>query len=144
MDGNRLLRVPIDGGDPVAIRSVPSGPPDVSPDGKWILTGSWNEEANRWQDEVIPFEGGDPVEVTLRVKDTEDYWWRPDGGICHERIERGVGNLWCAPPGGGDAVQITRAEQDTIWSYAWSRDGKRLAVARGRYDQDIVLLKNFR
>jgi hypothetical protein len=139
----RLLRVSIDGGQPVVIRSSRGRGGQVSPDGKWILTGSWYEEAKRWQVEVIPFEGGDPIS-TEYMKDTGDYRWAPDGGICYEKVDRGIGNVWCRPAGGGDAVQITHAETDTIREYAWSRDGARLLVARGDTDQDIVLLKHFR
>jgi Tol biopolymer transport system component len=63
--------------------------------------------------------------------------WTPDG--------RGVGyasegNLWVQPLSGGAPRQLTRfTDGRAIRSFAWSRDGKRLAIARSTVTNDIVL-----
>jgi len=139
----KLFRVSIDGGEPVEIRAARGGPGEVSPDGKLILTGSFHEEAGRWQTEIIPFEGGEPI-ATFHEKDADTYRWTPDGDLAYVKTEGGVGNLWTRPLKDGKAVQLTHFDADGIQSFAWSRDGKRLAVSRGKSDSDIVLLKHFR
>ena len=54
--------------------------------------------------------------------------------------DRGVGNLWAQPLNGGPPTQITDFKSDRIFDYAWSRDGKQLAVSRGKTTRDVVLL----
>jgi Tol biopolymer transport system component len=54
-------------------------------------------------------------------------------------------NIWIQPLDGGAPRQLTHFadEGKTIWDYAWSNDGKRLAVARGTITNNIVLLRGF-
>ena len=56
----------------------------------------------------------------------------------------GVGNLWSQPLEGGKPKQLTHFTSDQIFSYAWSRDGKQLAVSRGTQQSDVVLLSNLK
>jgi serine/threonine protein kinase len=53
-------------------------------------------------------------------------------------------NIWAQPIAGGPPRPITRFTDLTgfIPSFAWSRDGKRLAVVRATTTNDIVLLKS--
>jgi hypothetical protein len=55
-----------------------------------------------------------------------------------------VVNLWSQPFDGGDPQQLTKFDTDSIFSYAYSPDGKLLATARGRSISDVVLIRNFR
>jgi hypothetical protein len=51
------------------------------------------------------------------------------------------------PPAGGDPAQLTHfdSEPGLISAYAWSRDFKKLAVTRARYnDTDVVMFGGFR
>ena len=54
-------------------------------------------------------------------------------------------NIWIQPLDGGAPRQLTHFADDgkTIWDYAWSSDGKRLAVARGAITNNIVMLRGF-
>jgi len=54
-------------------------------------------------------------------------------------------NIWIQPLDGSAPHQLTHFADDgkTIWDYAWSTDGKRLAVARGSISNNIVLLRGF-
>ena len=56
----------------------------------------------------------------------------------------GVGNLWSLPLDGGSAKQITDFKSDLIYYFAYSRDGKQLALARGNYTRDAVLITESR
>jgi len=38
---------------------------------------------------------------------------------------------------------LTDFKSDRIFSFAWSRDGKQLALARGTLTNDVILISNF-
>ena len=63
--------------------------------------------------------------------------WTPDGrGVAYAS----EGNVWVQPLSGGAPRQLTRFTQNLhIGSFAWSRDGKRLALTRSTVTHDIVL-----
>lgn len=55
-------------------------------------------------------------------------------------------DLWVQPLDGGRARQFTRFASDgrEIADFAWSADGRRLAVARALSSSNIVLFRGFR
>jgi eukaryotic-like serine/threonine-protein kinase len=55
--------------------------------------------------------------------------------------ENGVDNVWVQPLDGSAGHPITDFESEQIWSFSLSPDGKSLAVLRGHYDSDVVLLQ---
>ncbi len=58
-----------------------------------------------------------------------------------------VQNLYMLPLNGGSEVQLTHfnSEPGIIAAYAWSPDGKKLAISRARYnDSDVVMFSGFR
>src|SRR5262249_43894728 len=67
----------------------------------------------------------------------------PDGkSLVHIVTERGVSNLRTVPLTGGEPKQLTDFKSDLIFDFAWSRDGKLLALSRGQVRSDVVLLKD--
>jgi Tol biopolymer transport system component len=66
----------------------------------------------------------------------------PDGQALTYAVTdgRGVGNLWVQALTGGTPTQVTDFKSDQIFDFAWSHDGKQLAVSRGKTDRDVVLL----
>ena len=65
--------------------------------------------------------------------------WPPDGrGVAYSRD----GNLWVQALSGGAARQLTHfTDGRPIRSFAWSRDGQRLAITRSTVTNDIVLFE---
>ena len=65
--------------------------------------------------------------------------WTPDGrGVAYPSD----GNLWVQPLSGGAPRQLTRfTDGRPIGSFAWSRDGRRLAITRSTITNDIVLFE---
>jgi hypothetical protein len=45
---------------------------------------------------------------------------------------------------GGSLRQLINFKSESIRSYAFSRDGKQIALSRGIQTSDIVLIKDFR
>jgi Tol biopolymer transport system component len=55
----------------------------------------------------------------------------------------GASNIWRQALAGGLPKQITSFKSDLIFFFAWSRDGKQLALERGATSSDVVLISNF-
>ena len=67
----------------------------------------------------------------------------PDGkGIASVVEEGGAGNLWVQPLDGGSPKQLTFFTSDRIDDFAFSHDGKQLALLRGRTNRDVVLIRD--
>jgi eukaryotic-like serine/threonine-protein kinase len=66
----------------------------------------------------------------------------PDGkAVAYAIRENGVDNVWVQPLNGSEGHPITDFKSEQMWSFRLSPDGKRLAVLRGHYDSDVVLLQ---
>jgi WD40-like Beta Propeller Repeat len=79
------------------------------------------------------------VELPMVVR-----WTRDGRAVTYIDTRNGVSNLWLQPITGGPARQITNWTEQQIFSFAWSRDGKRIIAARGSRKDDVVLIKDAR
>jgi len=66
-----------------------------------------------------------------------------DGGraVLYGATSSGVSNVWQKRISGGAAEQMTDFASDRIFAFAQSHDGRRLAVARGTVQSDVVLIQ---
>lgn len=138
-------RVPIEGGSPQQVTDTTSYSPTISSDGKSVafLYGEGAAANFRLKLAVAPAAGGAPLhQFDVLPKQYGKFRFTPDGQALAYSVmdERGVGNLWAQPLNGGSPTQITDFKSDKIFDYAWSRDGKQLAVSRGQTARDVVLL----
>jgi DNA-binding winged helix-turn-helix (wHTH) protein/Tol biopolymer transport system component len=144
---SQLVKVPIEGGTAIPLTDKPCDQPGVSPDGKWIAC-LYSTGADQPKLAIIPFSGGPPVKL-FDLPATFDYdccplAWTPDGKAVSFVDTRGGSNLWAQPIEGGPSRQLTHFTSEAIAYYAWSRDGKQIAIARGAWIQDAVLITGFR
>jgi Tol biopolymer transport system component len=140
--GIGLFAVPVDGG---AVRQLTKdgalvGTIDVSPDGRSMMFIS-----------ADPVPRGSFVQCDLpdctarrplpRPANLAVPRWMPDGrGFAYIVSSSERSNLWLQPLDGSPPRQLTHFEDGlTIHDFAWSPDGKRLAVARGSQSSDVVL-----
>jgi serine/threonine protein kinase len=141
-----IMKAPIDGGTHVPLTSESSSAPAISSDGRTVAC-LWRESQNApAKIALIPFEGGDPVKL-FDFPATADLglWWSPDGtAIMYEDTRKDVSNIWSQPIDGSSPVQVTEFTDKHISLFAWSPDGKDLAVSRFSYENDVVLISNFR
>ncbi len=151
--GQRTLwKVPINGGesvpitDKVAGESAHTSAAQVSPDGKLIAFWYRGEETGSApQLRIIPFAGGEPVKTFDLPIDTNRYFihWTPDGrALTYAAARSGVWNIWSQPLEGNSPKQLTNWQSEVIFAFAWSTDGKQLAVARGLQTNDVILISN--
>jgi len=99
----------------------------------------------RWKIGVIQVDGGGSKKV-LDLPPTAGYYrWTPDGrALAYVNTIDEVSNIWIQPLDGGPPKQLTDFKSEAIHHFAWSRDGKHLALVRVQGMNDVVLLTDFR
>ena len=152
-DRPTLWKTSIDGGEAVQLgdKSVRARSQGISPDGAQIAFTHNPELTNRWKIAVMPFAGGQPTrifspELIVTVDTAFDMVrWTADGrALTYIDTRNGVSNIWAQPLDGSPSKQLTDFKADRIFNFDWSRDGKWLAVARGRVSDDVVLISDLR
>ena len=140
-----LWKVPIGGGKSVQLTGPTANLPIVSPDGKYIACYYWDEQADPPRGVMIfPVEGGPPIK-RFNIRSGRDGFalgWTLDGRAI--LFLRNMTNIWGQPVDGGEPAQLTDFQGDQLFNFAYSADGKRLAVARGRVTDDVVLIRDVR
>jgi Tol biopolymer transport system component len=140
-------QVPIQGGTPsqVVVPNTAGGALRISPDGKLLayraLPATMSSPAVLT---VVPFGGGSPLYRFDVPMGAFEVHWAPDGQALDYALTRGgASNIWRQALAGGAPKQITNFKSDRIFFFAWSRDGKQLALERGNTPSDVVLISNF-
>jgi eukaryotic-like serine/threonine-protein kinase len=164
-DGKWLLYNPFTGGirklsfaDGTETELVAKGNlryPQVSPDGRFVAYFFDDQRTSRPRIAIIEFVSG----ATIRTFDLpvtsqsslyeslfyRGFHWSPDGrAIIYLNTLEGVSNLWSQPLDGSTAKQITDFKSDLIYNFAYSRDGRQLALARGSHTRDAVLISEMK
>jgi Tol biopolymer transport system component len=97
---------------------------------------------------VQPLDGSKPVKEIDAPPDIRALGWTPDGrALTFTHIVATARHLYMQSLDGGAPVQLTHfdSEPAIIAAYAWSRDGKKIAITRARWkDADVVMFSGFR
>jgi Tol biopolymer transport system component len=130
-----IWMTPIAGGP--ATKVVDGGMVAVSPDGRSIAFTALGSKGAAVLS-VCGLPGCDRPRTLGAAQRIDPLHWTPDGrGVAIAR----AANLWVYPIEGGAPRQLTRfTDPRPIRAFAWSRDGRRLAIARSTTSNDIVLL----
>jgi len=151
-DRQTLWRVPIEGGSAAQLYAQNLTKPAISPDGK-LIAGNYHDDAlanPHWQIALIPLSGWPPVKVIslppqASLQPSHDVQWTSDGrALVYVDTSGGVSNVWRQPIDGGPRMRLTDFKSELIFSFSISRDGKRLACARGANAGDVILIQDFR
>jgi len=116
----------------------------VSPDGKTLAAAVHKAEAQGVAVKIALFEIGSQSQPRLldAAHRSGGVQFTPDGkSVAFANRENGVDNVWVQPVDGSVGHAITDLQSEQIWSLSFSPDGKSLAVLRGHYDSDVVLLQ---
>jgi Tol biopolymer transport system component len=95
---------------------------------------------------LVPFAGDEPLkllDLPLVVKSPVLQWASDGRGLIYIDGKERVSNLWLQPLDGGRLRQLTDFKTDRIFSFAWSRDGRQLACARGVISLDVIQISDF-
>ncbi len=144
-----VWKVSIDGGAPMQLTTTTAYASAVSPrDG--MIAYVFNDTANLLRKvSIIPPDGGALLKSFTfppTAMDVNRIHFTPDGRAIAFKDSRGGGaNLWAISiDGGGESKPLTDFKTERIFDFAWSQDGRQLAVIRGSLIQDAVLISENR
>jgi Tol biopolymer transport system component/DNA-binding winged helix-turn-helix (wHTH) protein len=155
-DPQRIMRVSIEGMTPKEIARNPGGdilgPLDVSHDGRFVaFVCSAEIPAKQLRFCIAPADGGSILKsieaapeasIFTAVPVTQLRWAPDDSAIQYIAPHAGTSNVWEQPISGGPPKQLTKFTTGQIFSFNWSRDGKRLLIGHGDVTSDVVLFAN--
>jgi Tol biopolymer transport system component/DNA-binding winged helix-turn-helix (wHTH) protein len=144
-----IWKVSIDGGDPVQLTDYESVAPSYSPDGASIACILPSESRIKNATiAVIGPDGGAPAISFAAIPFAYSYRgcrWAPDRhSVVYNVLDKKASNLWEQPLTGGPARQLTDFKSDHIFSFTYSRDGRRILLSRGQYIVNVVTIRDFR
>jgi len=141
-----LMKVPLNGGASVQLTDKASWAPALSPDGKMIAFNYYPKAEAPNKIAVISIDGGPPIKV-IEVMGENDrpVRWTPDGrALAYAVTKGGISNIWTQPLAGGPLKQLTQFTSHQIINFAWSRDGRQLALSRSLAYNDVVIIRDIR
>ena len=140
-----LWRVPMEGGEAVRF-THDAFLGSISPDGSQVAFYSApTEKDSRSRMQLIPVSG----ESRTVVADSPPGWpvlkWAPNRkALEYIQADGATANIWQQPLPSGVSQPVSRFSSQQLLSFARSRDGKRVAMARGQTRADVVLISLFR
>jgi len=140
----QLMEMPIGGGQAKRLLDKVADFGVISPDGQQIaaLTTEGSGINFKAMIDIIPAQGGLPVKTfppMLSISNTFQY--SADGqSLYYPVTAKGVSNIIMQPIGTKTATPMTNFSDLQIYGYHYDWKNKRLALARGRTNTDVVLL----
>jgi eukaryotic-like serine/threonine-protein kinase len=142
-DRQTVKRVSIDGGAAEVVVNEPVSQFDVSPDGKWIASMELREADHKLMVRMDPTSGGKPSYLEADPRMNSAPLFAHDGkSIVYRVREKGVDNLWSEALDGSQRKPLTSFDRDLIFRYAFSQDGKQIAIERGSIEADAFILRD--
>jgi serine/threonine protein kinase/Tol biopolymer transport system component len=148
-----IYKVSTFGGTPAELARGTSFSPRVSPDGKLIAYGKTEGQGASTKSKIVVQRVEDgAIEKQIEMIALFDDWhalgWTPDGRAL-TFVHNTTGNkqnVYMVSLSGGAPVPLTHSSEPVfVPAYAWSKDGKKFALTRARYnDTDVVLFSGFR
>jgi Tol biopolymer transport system component/DNA-binding winged helix-turn-helix (wHTH) protein len=139
-----LWKVPASSGTPELLADLIADAPAVSPDGSLVACYHHLDPPAQPSIALVSFEGGRVVREFSppHLITTSGVRWTPDGGaLLYLAAGPGVSNLWLQPADGAPAKSLTNFNDDRIFRFDVSRDG-RLIYERGTTVNDAILLRS--
>jgi len=149
LDGPALKRISTSAGSPEVFAQNAANGGTLSPDDKRIAFFQFSGESSMHKISIVikNLDGGGQVEMPSSGVVNRP-GWAPDGKALVVAKRTGSGaNLFYQPLDGSAPTQLTHFDSEPLWAaaYAFSPDGKQIAVTRSRVnDADLVMFKNFR
>ena len=145
VNGNRLIKVPIDGGKAEKISAQLAAAFDISPDSKTIAAATFGHLGEHVEMLVLISMDSNQTLKTLQFERprTGPVRFSHDGkSVVYSFRHGGVDDLWSQSLDGSPGKQLTDFKSDHINDFHWSFDGSELGVIRGHTDSDVVLIRD--
>lgn len=147
-----IWKMPIEGGEALQVSRLKEATAEsfvsVSPDGKWLAYRHVStrqepqSEERKMQIGVVASDGsGEPRVFDLQMRKPM-IQWSPDSTAFYYAAGTFNSSALMRQPIDGGSPQTLIEFPDRVFNFAWSQDGKNLAVARGRLSGDAILITN--
>jgi Tol biopolymer transport system component/DNA-binding winged helix-turn-helix (wHTH) protein len=141
-----LWKISIEGGKPIQISDEPAYQVSISPDGAKFA--HFIQKGGTTKISVKSFSSCEVLQEFALPNGnyaTRDIDWAIDGQALIYALEdrNSVGNLWQQPLNGDTPHKLTNYTSEEVFYFDFSPDGSQLAIIRGSWNHDIVLLKGF-
>jgi Tol biopolymer transport system component len=131
-------KVPIEGGEPVKVSDDYFRPASVTPDGRLLLGIGWDADQRQSSLATLPTAGG-PSQLLRHIPFAGGVFAPGGTAVTHISVAgKGIA-IVNSPLEPGPPKEVTTIT-DNVFGYAWSLDGRQLAVARGTGSSDVVLI----
>lgn len=137
-----LWKINLEGGEPVQLTDFYAKWNAVSNDGRRVSFFQMFD--NKWRIGIVSSAGGSilqRLDVPASLKESEIRWSPDDRSLYFIGADGSVGNVWNLPLDGTETKQITNFKTQYLEDFAWSPDGKTLAVSRSSTVSDAVLIE---
>lgn len=143
---DNIWKIPSAGGTPIRLTDFAAFVPAYSPNGQQISCVIPTDN-NSGRIVVLGADGGAAVktfDVSFQRHFEIPVRWTPDGqNLLFRQTDNEAFNLWRQPVAGGKPTQFTRFNSEIIYSFVYSRTGKKLLLSRGASVVNVVMIKNF-
>jgi Tol biopolymer transport system component len=152
MGSKRVLRMPIDGGEPIPIINKRSYHPIISPDGKMVAFRIFSFGYDNNGIVVAPIEGGSVTGILNGTFESTPFCWSHDSGALiylgdqsgqPANRKPGEKHLWTRRLYGGTSQQIMSVDRDVAF-FEQSKEGKWFLYAKPFQTDDVILIKRFK
>jgi serine/threonine protein kinase len=137
------------GGEPQQLTEMPANWVTVSPNGS-KFAGLTMKPGSPMQLSVFSFETGKLLNTFNLIDNvgTPDFppmlRWSPNGrAIGYISTKDGISNIIIQPLQGNKPIKLTDFSADRIFAFDWSKDGKKIAYARGSARNKLLLFEDF-
>lgn len=110
--------------------------PMPSPDGRWLAGHYSTAQGER----IVAFPAAGGAMQRFDTVPPNAQWTGDSRGFLYIETRAGVSNLMRRLVSTPAAAPVTRFTSEQIFNYAMSPDGTRLAVVRGRFNSDVVMV----
>ena len=140
-----LWKVSIEGGEPVQLTQYPAVYSVISPDGKMIAVAGRNEPRQPFGIWILPVEGGQPLrklEVPKAFQGGRMLWTPDSKYLIYGDQSGGRTAIFKQALSGSRREEIASVEEDEVFDFSYSADGQFLAITRGAWKHDVVLISD--
>jgi serine/threonine protein kinase len=144
----KIWKVSTESKEAAALSNIPANWIAVSPDGS-MVAGITRDDKGKFSLVIFSSTDGREIKTFDLLKGfgsprlTPLFRWRPDGkAIGYISTENGVSNIVLQSLSGGPPNKFTNFSTDNIFAFDWSKDGRKIAISRGRVENNLILFKD--
>lgn len=137
-----LFKEPLAGGTAERLTDGISGPPSISPNGAWLAFTYRTAGLDRTQLALRSLASQAPLTLldVQQLPFRSMYRWTADGRALGYVPTADFANVWLLPVDGGAPSKLTAFDSESIANFAFSRDGRWIAISRGTTRTDAIAI----